>query len=110
MLTRGFPGIPPALVQKLAASVISEALTGRELEVLTLLVRGKSNKEMAPILFISETTRKTHRFGRRAGAAAPFQHADRRSDVCDRFVHPFGGRTRWARLCHPSMRNHSSRV
>ena len=45
-----------------------------------------------------------------AGAAAPFQHADRRSDVCDRFVHRFGGRTRWARLCHPSLRNHSSRV
>ena len=59
-VNRGETCIPPALVQKLAASVSGEALTGRELEVLTLLVRGKSNKEMGTLLFISETTVKGH--------------------------------------------------
>jgi len=47
-------------VEKLAASVRGEALTARELEVLTLLVRGKANKEIASELYISETTVKGH--------------------------------------------------
>jgi DNA-binding NarL/FixJ family response regulator len=57
---RGETCIPPALVEKLAASVSGEALTDRELEVLTLLARGKSNKEIAAMLLISETTVKGH--------------------------------------------------
>jgi DNA-binding NarL/FixJ family response regulator len=52
--------IPPALLTKLTASLSSETLTSRELEVLSLLARGKSNKEMSGILFISEATVKTH--------------------------------------------------
>ncbi|SPE59502.1 Transcriptional regulatory protein LiaR [Verrucomicrobia bacterium] len=52
--------IPPALVEKLAAGLSAEALTGRELDVLTLLARGKSNKEIGVNLYISETTVKSH--------------------------------------------------
>jgi DNA-binding NarL/FixJ family response regulator len=52
--------IPAALIAKLAASLSSEALTGRELEVLAFLAQGKSNKEIATKFFISETTVKSH--------------------------------------------------
>ena len=52
--------IPPALVAKLAAGMNSDPLTGRELEVLGLLARGKSNKEIGLNLYISETTVKSH--------------------------------------------------
>lgn len=37
-----------------------EALTGKELEVLTLLSRGLSNAQMANTLFVAETTIRTH--------------------------------------------------
>jgi DNA-binding NarL/FixJ family response regulator len=56
----GETSIPASLVAKLAAAVSSEALTGRELHVLTLLAKGKSNKEIGLSLHIGETTVKSH--------------------------------------------------
>lgn len=52
--------IPQSLVAKFAAGVSGEALTNRELEVLTLLARGLSNKDMGLQLNIGETTVKSH--------------------------------------------------
>ncbi len=59
-VSRGETCIPQPLMEKLAAGVSSETLTGRELDVLTLLARGKSNKEIGANLYISETTVKAH--------------------------------------------------
>lgn len=52
--------IPASLVAKFAAGVSDESLTSRELEVLTLLARGLSNKDMSVQLNIGETTVKSH--------------------------------------------------
>jgi len=52
--------IPAALVAKLAAGMSSESLTARELEVLSMLARGQSNRDIGSNLFISETTVKSH--------------------------------------------------
>ena len=57
---RGDTCITPSLVEKLAAGLTSEPLTGRELDVLTLLADGMSNKEIGARLFITETTVKSH--------------------------------------------------
>jgi DNA-binding NarL/FixJ family response regulator len=59
-VSRGETCIPPALVEKLASGMRGETLTRREVEVLALLVRGRSNKEIGAKLFISETTVKGH--------------------------------------------------
>ena len=52
--------IPPAIAQRLAERMGTEELTPREFDVLEQIVHGRSNKEIATELDISEATVKTH--------------------------------------------------
>ena len=52
--------IPAFVAEKLAERMGGPALTTRELEVLNRIVAGRSNKEIAGDLHISEATVKTH--------------------------------------------------
>lgn len=52
--------IPPAIAERLAERMGTEDLTPREFDVLQEIVHGKSNKEIATALGVSEATVKTH--------------------------------------------------
>jgi two-component system NarL family response regulator len=52
--------IPAAIAEKLAERMGTEDLTPREFDVLKEIVNGKSNKEIATELNVSEATVKTH--------------------------------------------------
>ena len=52
--------IPAQIAEKLAQRMGGPQLTNRELEVLQAIVRGRSNREIASDLSISEATVKTH--------------------------------------------------
>lgn len=52
--------ISPAIAEKLAERMSSQALTARELGVLERIVAGRANKEIASDLDISEATVKSH--------------------------------------------------
>jgi DNA-binding NarL/FixJ family response regulator len=56
----GETSVPLHLVAKLADRVSGETLSEREIEVLKLMAQGKSNKEIATALFITEGTVKSH--------------------------------------------------
>jgi DNA-binding NarL/FixJ family response regulator len=53
--------VDPTVAAELAKhSMSGGALSEREIEVLQLISRGKSNKEIAATLFLAESTVKTH--------------------------------------------------
>jgi DNA-binding NarL/FixJ family response regulator len=52
--------VPPSIAQRLVETVGRDELSQREIEVLTLVAAGKSNKEIAQRLFISDKTARNH--------------------------------------------------
>ncbi len=52
--------VPPHINERLLQMISREKLTERELEVLTLAAKGKSNKAIAKQLFISDKTARNH--------------------------------------------------
>lgn len=53
-------GLPPAAGGKPTDDIVVERLTPREMDVLTLLAEGKTNREIADALVLSEGTVKNH--------------------------------------------------
>jgi two-component system NarL family response regulator len=60
LVHEGKSHIPPAIAERLAERMGAEDLTPREFDVLEQIVYGKSNKEIATELDVSEATVKTH--------------------------------------------------
>lgn len=56
----GFRFLPPPVVRSLAGRLPNSELSAREKEVLLLIARGKSNREIADLLGITEATVKCH--------------------------------------------------
>jgi two-component system NarL family response regulator len=59
-VSAGRTRVPSDVAAKLVERVSSETLTAREIDVLRLIVAGNSNREIATLLYISESTVKTH--------------------------------------------------
>lgn len=57
---QGRTEVPPRIAERLAVRAQRQSLSRREQEVLELLVRGRSNKEIGVQLSISEETVKSH--------------------------------------------------
>jgi len=59
-VNRGKMCVPPTIAAKLAGRLSASELTARELEVLELMAEGRSNREIAHSLTITEGTVKAH--------------------------------------------------
>jgi DNA-binding NarL/FixJ family response regulator len=60
LVHRGARRVDPEIAEQIANSMSDEALSEREIEVLSLIAAGESNKVVAANLRISEETVKTH--------------------------------------------------
>jgi two-component system NarL family response regulator len=52
--------LPHSIATRLADRLVRPTLTPRELDVLRLVAKGRTNKELASAMFVSEETVKTH--------------------------------------------------
>ncbi len=52
--------LPQGIATRLADRLVRPTLTPRELDVLRLVAKGRTNKELASAMFVSEETVKTH--------------------------------------------------
>jgi DNA-binding NarL/FixJ family response regulator len=52
--------VPPSIAQRLLDTIGREELSQRELEVLALVAKGQTNKQIAERLFISDKTARNH--------------------------------------------------
>jgi DNA-binding NarL/FixJ family response regulator len=59
-VARGGKSLSPESAEKLAHYVASRKLSEREVEVLGLISKGQSNKEIGELLFVTENTVKMH--------------------------------------------------
>ena len=57
---RGRHKLPPGVLSRLEERSRRQELTEREMEILLLIVKGRSNKEISGALFVSEDTVKYH--------------------------------------------------
>jgi two-component system NarL family response regulator len=55
--------LPPSIASRLADRVMRPSLSPRELDVLRLVSRGRTNKEIAVAMFVTEETIKSHMKG-----------------------------------------------
>jgi two-component system NarL family response regulator len=60
IVNEGRSHVPPEIFEKLARRLEAEDLTPRETEVLQYIVQGRSNKQIAALLAISQATVKAH--------------------------------------------------
>jgi len=59
-VARGGKSLSPESAEKLAHYVASRKLSQREIEILGLISKGKSNKEIGKLLFVTDNTVKMH--------------------------------------------------
>jgi DNA-binding NarL/FixJ family response regulator len=60
LVHRGAKRVDPQIAEQIACRMEDDMLSEREIEVLSLIAAGKSNREVAAQLAISEETAKTH--------------------------------------------------